>query len=467
MSRAANVMALLYVARLLGKTPYGQYATVQAALNVFSLVGVVGFGTTAARYVSRLREQDAQRAGRIAGLLLSAAVLCGSVASVVLWLSPEIVHSNTATIAALTRLSAPAVLMYSIDGVVTGILAGLENFRAIALVSALQGLAIIVATVALTPAFGLQGAVAALVLSATVAAAMDSAILYREIRHGRAPFSLLGAFGERRVLFEFSLPTVLNSIILSGSYLLSLSLIGWSSAGAAAAGVFGLGRQIGLWVQVVPQILLRATLPILSERIGADRRSVSLIVLTTHGLYMLSCFPLCAIAVCAAQPLLAIVAPAFRDDRLAITALIVASALGVARGASELVLVAEGRAWTNICLSALWNGMMLAGALVTYKGGPARVVSYSTALGLLLAAAIGNRLVLSTGGWGALRTDICMVFLIGIAATSFLVNLAPMSPLAGVVFGIWCYKWFLPAPVRASLRVGMGYQIKPTGETGC
>jgi O-antigen/teichoic acid export membrane protein len=456
---------LLYAARVLGKAPYGQYATIQAAINVFSLVGAVGFGTTAARYISHLREHDRPRAGRIAGLLFAAAVLCGWLAAVALWLLSPMVPAYTDTFASLTRWSAVAVLMYSVDGVVTGILSGLENFRALAFVSALQGLTIIVATVVLTPAFGVQGAVAALVLSATVAAGMDCAILSREIRHSRAPFSLLGALGERRVLVEFSLPTILNSVTLSGSYLLSLSLIGASSAGAAAAGVFGLGRQIGMWVQVAPQILLRATLPVLSERLAADRGSVSRIVRTTHGLYMLSCFPLCAMAVCAAQPLLALAAPAFREDRLAITALIVASAFGVARGASELLLVADGRAWTNVCLSALWNVVMLAGALVTYKGGPVTVVSYATALGLLLAAAIGNRLVRVPGGWSPLRTDLCMILLMGIAAVSRRVSLTPMVPLVGMAIGICCYRWFLPAPVRASLRQRVG--LKPAGETGC
>ncbi len=463
-SRAGNIVAWLYAARVLGKAAYGQYATVQAAVGVFSLVGAIGFGTTAARYVSHLRGQDPERAGRIAGLLLAAAGLCGGLAAILLWRFADIVCSYPGV--GLIRLSAPAVLMYSIDGVVTGILSGLESFRTIALVSMLQGAVITAATIILTPSFGLEGAVAALVVSATFATAMDGAVLYRQIQRRRAPFSLAGALRERRVLLQFSLPTTLNSVIVSGSYLATLSLLQSGTGGNASAGVFGLGRQIGMWIQVAPQILLRATLPVLSERLSSDRTAASGIVSVTHGLYMLSCFPLCAMVVCATQPLLSMVAPAFRDERLAITALIVANAFGVARGASELFLVAQGRAWTNVGLSATWNGFMLMGAWLAYRGEGTAVVSSATALGLLLAASLGNRLIRLPAEWSPWRTDLCMLTLIAVAGASLIADLARIFPLVGIVFAVACYQ-FLPASLRASLRERMRYQWSEAGAGGC
>ncbi len=465
-SRAANVVALLYVARLLGQVSYGHYAIVQAAIGVFSLVGAIGLGTTAVRYVSHLRQQDPVRAGRVASLLLAAAAVCGVLMAVALWLLPDYLSSYPPALRFLVRLSAPAVLMYSIDGVATGILSGLESFRSIALVSALQGIVIVTATALLTPRFGAQGAVAALVLAASIAAGMDCILLYREIRHKRFRFCLAGVFAERRVLFEFSLPATLNSVVLSGTYLLCLSCMGSSSAATGAAGIFAVGRQIGMWVQVVPQIVLRATLPVLSERLSNDRSAASRILVITHGLYMFSCFPLAAIVICSARPLLGLAAPAFREAWVALAVLVLASAFGVARGASELLLVEDGRAWTNLFLSAFWNACMLAGALVTYQGESVTLSCVATALGLFLAASVGNRLLPLSREWNPVWTDLCMVSLAAVTLASFLLDLSATSLVIGFVFAIGCYRFF-PAGVRSSVRSWIEYSCRPAGAREC
>ncbi len=466
LSRAANVVALVYAARVLGKVSYGHYAIVQAALGVFSLVGAIGLGTTAARYVSHLRKQEPVRAGRVAALLATAAAFCGVFMAVAQWWLPGYLASYPPPLRFLVRLSAPAVLMYSIDGVVTGILSGLECFRSLAMASAVQGMVMVAATALLTPRFGVEGAVAALVLAATVAALTDCTLLYREIRRKKFLFCLAGSFGERGVLFEFSLPATLNSVVLSGTYLLCLSWMGSSSAATGAAGVFGLGRQIGMWVQVVPQIVLRATLPVLSERLSSDRSDASRILATTHGLYMFSCFPLAAIVICSARPLLALALPAFREAWVPLAVLVLASAFGVARGASELLLVADGRAWTNFFVSTSWNAFMLAGALLVAKGQSVTLACLATALGLFLAASVGNRLARVSREWNPAWTDLCMVSLAAVTLISSVVHLSPVSLVVGLVFAVGCYRFF-PAGVRSSVRSWTKYSCRLAGAREC
>jgi O-antigen/teichoic acid export membrane protein len=68
-SRGLMLVATVAVARLLGKTGYGELGMIQSTVGMFGVFAGFGLGLTATKHVAELRQSDPIRAGRILGAL--------------------------------------------------------------------------------------------------------------------------------------------------------------------------------------------------------------------------------------------------------------------------------------------------------------------------------------------------------------------------------------------------------------
>ena len=64
-SRALMLLAMMLVARFLGKTEYGELGMIQSTVGMFGVFAGFGLGMTATKHVAEYRRKDPERAGRI------------------------------------------------------------------------------------------------------------------------------------------------------------------------------------------------------------------------------------------------------------------------------------------------------------------------------------------------------------------------------------------------------------------
>ncbi|NOZ40854.1 MAG: oligosaccharide flippase family protein [Planctomycetes bacterium] len=66
-SRGLMLVASILVARMLGKTVYGELGMIRSTVGMFGVFAGFGLGLTATKHVAEFRESDPERAGRIVG----------------------------------------------------------------------------------------------------------------------------------------------------------------------------------------------------------------------------------------------------------------------------------------------------------------------------------------------------------------------------------------------------------------
>src|SRR5437899_4196306 len=83
-SRCIGLLASIIVARILGKSVFGELGVVQSTTNMYMTFAQFGLGMTATKYVAELRKRDPERAGRIIAMSFVLAVVSGCVVGLVM-----------------------------------------------------------------------------------------------------------------------------------------------------------------------------------------------------------------------------------------------------------------------------------------------------------------------------------------------------------------------------------------------
>src|SRR5580704_6669060 len=78
-SRGILLAASVVCARFLGKEGFGALGMIQSTAGMFGVVGGLGLGLTATKYVSEFRRQDRLRTGRSLAVSATAGFISGSI----------------------------------------------------------------------------------------------------------------------------------------------------------------------------------------------------------------------------------------------------------------------------------------------------------------------------------------------------------------------------------------------------
>ena len=156
---------------MLGKQGFGGLGVVQSTVGMFQVFASFGLGLTATKYVAEFRNVDPARAGRIISLSFLAAVATGLVIMVPLiifapWLAQHALAAPA--LAGPLRMGSLVLLLSALCGAQTGVLSGFEEFKTIARINLLSGLANFPLMVAGAYLWGLPGVVVALVFGLVI-----------------------------------------------------------------------------------------------------------------------------------------------------------------------------------------------------------------------------------------------------------------------------------------------------------
>ncbi len=203
----------LWIANLLGKSVFGEYAIVLTTVQATAAFASLGVGYTATRYIAEWRHRDAVRAGQLLGLFSRISWIAAVVAAMLLGLS-SVRLANSALHApslgtALLLASASAVFMVR-NGYLTGALTGLEAFRFLGMSGVFSGTVYLALTVGGAAVDGVRGAALGLGIGLALQCATLTYALHVERKRqglaaGAATFTV-----ERPLLMRFAVPAALS-----------------------------------------------------------------------------------------------------------------------------------------------------------------------------------------------------------------------------------------------------------------
>jgi O-antigen/teichoic acid export membrane protein len=385
-SRGLMLVASVFVARILGKTGFGELGMIQSTVGMFGVFAGFGLGLTATKYVAEFGRRDPTRAGRIISLSGLVAVVTGGLMALGLfvfapWLAQHTI--NAPHLAGVLRVGALILFISALNGAQTGALAGFEAFRTIAYVNLFVGLISFPILVAGVYLGGLTGAVWASAVNLGFNWLLNHLALRVEARRCGVPFTFRKCSQELSVLWRFSLPAVLSGSVVGPVTWACTALLVNQPNGYGEMGIFSAANQWYTLVLFLPSMLGSVVLPILSERLGQNQagQSSRLLKLTMKTNSLLA-FPVVLLAGVASPSVMNLYGESFRSGWPTLVVVLLTAGLLAIQTPVGQIIAASGRMWLGFAMNCGWAVMFLLGTLILVPSGSlglaiARAVSYA------------------------------------------------------------------------------------------
>lgn len=313
-SRAFNFIAFAIAARILGREGFGALSLIQATVMMFGLVGAVGFGVAASKYVGQLRETDPSRVGRILGLAAISSTVAGCLLAALVASFAKVlaVHAlGRASLATPLILGSALVLFNAVSTYQSGALSGFEAFKLTAKINLWSGVVTLPLVAIGTWRYRLNGALIGFVISSALSCIASEVAVRMVCRQHQVKIDLRNSWRETGVAFHFALPALLTSFVVAPSNWFAATLLAKQPHGFSQLGLFGAADRWRTLIMFLPAAIFGSVLPILSnlqaagdhagmEKVYRANLWVS-IALTALPAFVLSLFPRLFMSVFGAQ----------------------------------------------------------------------------------------------------------------------------------------------------------------------
>ena len=382
-SRGLMLTATVLVARMLGKTVYGELGMVQSTVGMFGVLAGFGLGLTATKYVGEFRQSDPERAGRIIALSRVFSSVTGLIlALALLALAPWVAQAtiDAPHLAGALRIGALILFFSAINGAQTGALAGFEAFKAIAYVNLAVGLISFPLLVGGTYYGGLTGAVWALAINLGIHWVLNHLALRRQVRDHHVPLSLDGIRHELPVLWSFSLPATLTGVMVGPVNWVCAALLVNQPDGYNEMGVFSAANQWYIMLLFLPSLLGQVLLPVLSEQLGeTDTGQSKKTLMFAIKMNALVVFPLVLLASIAAPFIMNLYGKDFASGWPTLVVVLLTAGLLAIQTPVGQIIAASGKMWVAFAMNAGWAVTFIVSTILLLDLG---------SLGLAIARAV-------------------------------------------------------------------------------
>lgn len=362
-SRLLVLLAMILVARVLGKASFGEFGLIQATLGVAGLMAGLGLGGTATRFVAQYAGTNPDRAGRVIGMvmliswatvLLAAGVLIAA-SSLIASRMLDAPHLQTALVWG-TLLMAANVLR----GIQSGIIAALERFDLIAKLNVLEGVVSLITMVALAHYFGVQGALLGLA-AASIAVWIVGRLLLGDVLKARGVrVSYQNCWQDWRILHGYSLPSLLANLVATPVLWFCMTWVAQRPEGYAELGLYNAAYQWHGPMIFIPMILMSVSIPVLVQEWESGRKErFRKVMLWMCGLMLAGALPPVLLVAALSPWVMALYGPGFREGWLILVLLVAAAPLHALSDIASGALLGMNRAWWVLSVNLLWGTTML------------------------------------------------------------------------------------------------------------
>jgi O-antigen/teichoic acid export membrane protein len=399
-----NLIAMVLAARLLGVEGFGAFALVQSTLGLFGIFAGAALGATATRFIAATRRTDPDRTGRIIGLvsasaLVSAVIFGAAIVALSPWLAQTLLGSDDLALAA--ELGAFLVGFGVFRGVQDATLAGFEAFRQIAFLRFMEGGAALLLIPLLVAQFGPAGGIAALSFGLLLAFLPGMEFARREFRNHGVTLRWHGATTEWRLLWGFSVPSLLANMVATPVLWVCMLLLSRTPNGLAELGVYNAAYQWHGPLVFVPMAIASVSLPILAQTWEqGDRDDFRRLFLRILAFGMVVAL-LPALAVVVLSPAItAAYGVGFESGITVLILLALAAPLHVGCQLAISAIQSMNRSWYLPVLNAVFSVVLILVASLTVEnwGAIGLSAAFMLAYAILLASSLTNLFLLQRRG---------------------------------------------------------------------
>ncbi len=396
-SRGLMLAATVLVARMLGRTVYGELGMIQSTVGMFGVFAGFGLGLTATKHVAQFRQSDPGRAGRIIGLSGLFAILTGSLMALGLfifapWLAEHAINAPHLT--GILRIGALILFISALNGAQTGALAGFEAFKTIAYVNLFAGLISFPLLVSGAYFGGLTGAVWALAINLGFNWLLNHLALRKESRRHNVPVTLRDCGRELSVLWTFSMPAALSGVMVGPVNWACAALLVNQPEGYSEMGIYSAANQWFAMLLYLPSLLSRVMLPVLSEQLGRNEIKQSMkVMIFAIKMNALLVLPLVLFVGIASPYIMNLYGAGFRSGWPTLVVVLLTAGLLTVQTPIGQIIAASGKMWLGFAMNSGWAITFIVGTLLLLDHGSlglaaARAVSYAIQATWIFAFAV-------------------------------------------------------------------------------
>jgi O-antigen/teichoic acid export membrane protein len=223
---AGKVLAFIITVirtRSLSPAEFGGFGFIVQTIGMFAQVAGFALGLAATRYVALYRHTEPDQARQVAQFITLFGLVTTAAAAVLMWvLAPQLTQNVPGLVEPL-RWSISILVLQTLSGLILGLLAGLERFRAATLAMFFQNVVMLALTAWWAPTWGLLGTILAMAAGFGVTLVIGIAQTWDLI--GGRWSSAKAIWSHRQVLTAFCLPLLLGGMIIVPAQWLSTALI--------------------------------------------------------------------------------------------------------------------------------------------------------------------------------------------------------------------------------------------------
>ncbi len=269
--RLSALVQTVLIARALGIVEYGVYGLMFTSIGFIASIMGLQMGLTATVLIARYRDAEKARAGAVIRHVTRFAWLV----SLAFWavslpfsgaISQWLLHSPAYTLAA--ALGSLYVGVALLSGVQDGVVQGFEDFRALATARFVAAVATLAAVYPAAKSFGLNGVVAAILGGVLLKMLMLAGVVRGHRRQQQIP-SEGGDVKFMAMVLEFSLPSMLVSLMTGGVLWYGSLLLSRQHAGFESIAIVNIGLQWRGPILLLAGALGSVAVPMFSRHSGA------------------------------------------------------------------------------------------------------------------------------------------------------------------------------------------------------
>jgi O-antigen/teichoic acid export membrane protein len=403
-NQGSTLLVNLVVANALGQEIFGRYTMVLATVATLTSIGQLSMGYTATKHVAEFRSIDPAKASRVLGLCAivsgsAGLIAAGGLAALAGWLAGPMLGSPN--LALELRVAAVAVFFTVLNGFITGALAGLEGYPALAKAGIVSGAIYALLCTVGAWAYGLAGAVTGVALSAFAQFVVLAGYLRHEASRQGIAVQYRRVSEERSVLLGFAVPASLSAWLFQPALWIATALLARQPNGYHELALFGAANAFRSLVLFVPQAVNNVGMSLLNNQ---TRSSPG----TYRGVFYLNAVMTTVAAVgtagalfLAGSPLLRLFGPEFTEGRIVLGIMLVAGIVEALSAAAYQIVVSHNRIWTSLALVSVPRDVtlvLIAALLTPTMGAVGLATAYATGWSLAL---LGVLVIVSRLGLGA------------------------------------------------------------------
>jgi O-antigen/teichoic acid export membrane protein len=299
-SRGLGLLSSIFIARLLGKSVFGELGVIQSTIAMLSTFAGFGLGMTATKFIAEYRNSDKVKAGRVLAISNSFVWLTSGMTAVALFCFAPWLALNTLAapnLAGPLRIAALFLLFSTINAAQNGVLAGFEAFKKMTKMNLIGGLANFPCMILGAYWAGLTGAVWGLAIAASINWLLSHLAIRKECARANIPYSFDGCWSEKKILWTFSLPAFVSGVFIAPvEWALNASLAN-QPGGYAQMGLYSAAKQWHTLILYLPLTISVSALPILSNLISEGKKEQFVKMLVTNTSLLVGCALLVAVPV--------------------------------------------------------------------------------------------------------------------------------------------------------------------------